>query len=110
MQVHHDESLEYREILLGARARFVHSESMTIAEWQFEAQVDLPEHSHSNEQITKLLSGEFEITIDGEVIRLLSGASVVIPANAVHSGRSISDCHIIDVFHPAREDFKSYGQ
>ena len=95
---------------MGADARFIHSENITLAEWRFQANVDLPEHSHQNEQITKLISGEFELTVDGKKILLKAGSSVIIPPNAVHSGTSITECHIIDVFNPVREDFKSYAE
>ena len=107
MQIYHNETLAMSEFMKGADARFVHSDSITLAEWRFQANVDLPEHSHSNEQITKLISGEFELTIDGEKVLLKAGSSVIIPSNAVHSGKAITDCHIIDVFTPVREDFKS---
>ena len=107
MEIFHNETLEMTEFLKGADARFVHSESMTLAEWRFQANVDLPEHSHSNEQITKLISGQFELTINGEKVLLTAGSSVIIPPNAVHSGKAITDCHIIDVFTPVREDYKS---
>ena len=95
------------EFLEGANARFVHSDNITLAEWRFQANVNLPEHSHSNEQITKLISGKFELTIEGEKVLLKAGSSVIIPPNAVHSGKAITECHIIDVFTPVREDFKS---
>ena len=110
MDVFHDETLKMSEFLEGAEARFIHSENITLAEWRFKANVNLPEHSHNNEQITKIISGEFELTLDGEKILLKTGSSVIIPPNAVHSGRAITECHIIDVFNPVREDFKSYGE
>ncbi len=108
MNIFRDEALKMSEFMKGAKARFVHSDKMTLAEWKFQAEVDLSEHSHSNEQITKILSGKFELTVSGETVLLKTGDSVVIPGDAIHSGRSITECHIIDVFNPAREDFKSY--
>jgi quercetin dioxygenase-like cupin family protein len=66
----------------------------------------LPEHSHPHEQITNILSGEFELTVDGEPIRLHAGDYLVIAPDAVHSGRSITDCRILDVFCPVREDYR----
>ena len=107
MDIFHNETLEMSEFMKGADARFVHSDNITLAEWKFQANVELPEHSHSNEQITKLLSGKFELTIEGEKVLLKAGSTVVIPPNAVHSGKAITECHIIDVFTPVREDFKS---
>ncbi len=110
MDIFHDETLEMSEFLEGVKARFIHSENITLAEWQFQAGVDLPEHSHSNEQITKLISGEFELTIGGKRVLLKTGSSVIIPPNVVHSGRSVTASHIIDVFNPVREDLKSSAE
>jgi quercetin dioxygenase-like cupin family protein len=98
--------LERKELLPGARARFVHSNSMTLAHWEFEAGVLLPEHSHPHEQITNVVDGEFELTIEGEPHRLEAGIVVVIAPNARHSGRAITDCRLFDVFYPVREDFR----
>ena len=110
MKLFHNDTIKTLELIEGTKAKIIHSENITLAEWEFQPGVVLPEHSHSNEQITKLISGEFEITIDGELVCLKAGSSVIIPPNAIHSGRSITKCHIIDVFHPIREDFKAYSE
>ncbi len=70
--------LELKELLPGARARFVHSENMTLSHFEFEAGVLLPEHSHPHEQITDILDGVFELTIEGEPHRLETGMVAVI--------------------------------
>ena len=79
---------------------------MTIAHWHFEPGTDLPEHSHPHDQITNIIEGEFELTVDGEREILKSGHYRVISPNAVHSGRSITACRIIDVFSPVRDDYR----
>ena len=45
---------------------------------------------------------------DGKVIdhRLREGDTFFIPPNVPHSGRSITNCRIIDVFCPVREDYR----
>jgi len=95
-----------REIIKGAKAKFVHTDAMTMSLWSFEKGTDLPVHSHMHEQMTKLLSGQFEMTVDGETKILTENDVVVIPSNSVHSGRAISDCQLLDVFHPVREDYR----
>ena len=98
--------VEEREIVPGYRARFVHGASLTLAFWQVEAGAILPEHSHPHEQASNLLSGEFELTVSGECHQLTPGVVVVIPPNAVHTGRAITACQILDVFQPVREDYR----
>jgi quercetin dioxygenase-like cupin family protein len=40
------------------------------------------------------------------VTQILGPGSVgIIPPNAVHSGRALTDCRILDVFSPVREDY-----
>lgn len=98
--------IEGKEILPGLIGRFVHSESMTVAYWNFEPDVSLPGHSHEHEQIVNVIEGTFELTVAGEVHRLEPGSVVVLSPNVSHSGRSITRCTVIDVFHPVRADFK----
>ncbi len=100
------EDLEPRELIPGTTVRFVHSDRVTVAHWHFDSEILLPEHSHLHEQITTIISGEFELTVDGQAITLAAGDYRVIPPDAVHFGRSITDCHIIDVFCPVREDYR----
>ncbi len=98
--------LKIRHLLPGTEARFVHSESMTMAFWSFDPGTDLPEHSHPHEQITTVIEGVFELNIDGETSRLEAGDVAVTPSGAVHSGRSVTRCRVIDAFHPVREDLR----
>lgn len=95
-----------QEIMPGFRGKLFHSDTMTVAFWEIDPGMDLPEHSHEHEQISNVLEGEFELTIDGVSKVMGPGDSAVIPSNAVHSGKSITACKVIDVFSPVREDYK----
>lgn len=95
-----------REIIKGARAKFVHTDGMTMSIWNFDEGAVLPAHSHFHEQMTKLISGKFEMTLDGETKVFTESDIAVIPPNVVHSGRAITACVMVDVFHPVREDYK----
>ena len=90
----------------GYRARMVHSESMTLAYWEVDAGAALPEHSHPHEQVASVIEGEFELTVGDEAHTLRPGDVVVIPPDVLHSGRAVTDCRLIDAFHPVREDYK----
>lgn len=100
-------AIEPIEIVKGYKARFVHSETMTITFWEVEAGSELPMHSHFHEQVSQILEGEFEMTIDGKTKIHKPGSILVIPSNVEHSGRSITACKILDIFSPVREDYKS---
>lgn len=98
--------IEKRKIIEGTEVRFVHSDSMTLAHWNFKSGANIPEHSHHHEQMTRVINGEFELTIDGESQVLTNNDVAVIPPHAVHSGKALTECYIIDVFHPVRKDYR----
>ncbi|MEN9686619.1 MAG: hypothetical protein RLZZ28_2405 [Bacteroidota bacterium] len=90
----------------GFLARFIHTENMTFSFLEIKAGSASAEHAHKQEQVAMLLEGIFELTIEGEPIRFEPGSVVIIPSNAKHSGLAITDCKLMDVFTPVREDFK----
>ena len=98
--------IEPKALVPNATARFIHTEHMTLAYWDFEAGGELGAHSHPHEQVSNVIEGVFELTVDGVPYHLEPGTAFVIPPNAVHSGRSITDSTLIDVFYPVREDYR----
>ncbi|MDX9906437.1 MAG: cupin domain-containing protein [Bacteroidales bacterium] len=95
-----------REIIPGYRARFVNCDNMTLAFWDITVGSPMPEHYHPNEQVTTLLEGEFMMTIGGETFHLKPGSVLVIPPNVGHKGHPLTDCRILDVFYPRREEYQ----
>jgi quercetin dioxygenase-like cupin family protein len=98
--------LPSREIFSGFKGHFVHSANMTFAHWIIEPGAVLPEHAHPHEQVVNMIEGEFELTINGETYRLTAGCVAVIPSNAIHSGKAMTRCRIMDAFYPIREDYR----
>ena len=99
-------SVEEREIVTGFHAKFAHTENMTATFWRVEAGAELPEHAHPHEQISMVVSGEFEMVLDGKKEILNAGMIALIPSNVKHGGRAITDCEIRDIFYPVREDYR----
>lgn len=100
------DALESREIVPGYHGRFVNGDQMTASNWQVEEGALLPEHAHPHEQISVVLEGMFELTINGEARQLVPGDVAVIPGNVPHSGRAITACRVMDVFSPPREEYR----
>jgi len=98
--------LNEAEPVPGFKVRFVHSENMTVAHWAVRAGSVLPAHSHHHEQVTQVIEGEFELTVENQTFRMGPDTVVVIDAHQHHTGRAVSDCRIIDVFYPVREDYR----
>ncbi len=90
----------------GYVGKLVHAETMTIVYWTVQAGCDVPTHSHPHEQVVTMLEGEFELVMDGESMTMRPGDVLVIPGNVPHSGHSITQCKLMDVWHPCREDYQ----
>lgn len=100
------ESIEPKEIISGYEAKFIHTETMTLAFWTVKAGAVMPMHQHFHEQISQVLQGKFELTIGDESKVFEPGTVAVIPSYVPHGGVAITDCKLIDIFSPVREDYK----
>ncbi len=100
------DTIQPKEVVPGYMARFIHTPHMTFSYLSVKAGAALPEHSHPHEQVAHVLKGEFQLTLAGDPIRFGPGEVVVIPSNAPHSGLAITDCELLDVFTPVREDYR----
>lgn len=100
------DSLPSKEIVKGYHARTIHTGTMTFVYWTVEAGHSIPIHSHMHEQVAHVLTGEFELTVEGETKVLKPGIVAVIPPHIPHGGKAITDCLLLDVFQPEREDYK----
>lgn len=98
--------IELREIIKGYKARFIHTEKITLAFWEVEKGAKMPMHSHPQEQSAQVTEGTFELTVHGHTEICKKGSVVIIPSNVMHSGVALTDCKLLDVFCPVREDYK----
>ena len=95
-----------REVVPGFIGKFLHTGRMTVSMWKVTSGSRLPTHSHPHEQVTIVVKGRLEMSLAGSVKVLEPGIVASIPPDAEHSGRALSDCDIIDVFSPVREDYR----
>lgn len=98
--------LPLQEVFPGILGRLVHTELTTIADFSIAAGTQLPEHQHPHEQTSTVLAGRFRFWVAGEERILEAGEVAIIPGGVPHRGEALTDCRIIDVFAPVREDYK----
>ncbi len=99
--------LDQTPITPGIGRRSVYLENLMLTFVDFEPGIPLPRHSHPHEQITLILEGRLEFTLDQETRILNAGEGVTIPSNTPHSARSLDGpARVLDAWHPVREDYK----
>ena len=82
----------------GAKAWIHQAESSQLVFFQFEAETDLPAHSHRYPQWGIVIEGEMEMKI-GERPRIFKkGDEYLIPAGATHSAKFFSRTRVMDLF------------
>ena len=99
-------NLKQREVIPGFNGKFVNGENITWAFWDIKKDSSIPDHFHIHEQIMHVISGDFEFTINGLTSVFSEGDTIVIPSNIPHRGKALTNCKIMDVFSPKREEYK----
>jgi len=95
-----------KEIAPGYFSKIIHTEGNTINFIEVKAGLASPRHQHPHHQCAFVIEGQFELTVNDVPQILDTNTFAVIPSNVWHSGRAITDCKLIDIFNPVREDFK----
>jgi quercetin dioxygenase-like cupin family protein len=84
---------------------YFHSPSMTFAHYDFKRGASIHEHFHPQEEVYEVIEGELDLTIDGVTQIARAGLVAIVPANALHSVKALTDGRVIIVDYPARHDF-----
>ena len=99
-------TLDVIERLPGWYGRYFHTSSMTFAHYDFTRGASIHEHSHPQEEVYEVIEGELEITIDNLARIAKPGLVAIVPANAPHSVKALTDGRAIIIDHPLRSDFQ----
>jgi quercetin dioxygenase-like cupin family protein len=99
-------TLPVKEVIEGYTAKAIHTGEMSFVYWSVKAGASMPLHQHVHVQVAHVLTGRFELVVDGVNKVLEPGIVAVIPSNHWHGGRALTDCTLLDVFQPVREDYK----
>ncbi len=98
--------VKQKKLIEGIIGQYVHGATTTLGYVTLAKGSQLPLHHHPQEQLTYMLDGKLEMHIGDELVVLEPGTVKVIPSNTPHSAVALTDCKLIDVFSPVREDYK----
>ena len=98
--------VELKELGGGVlRKVLAYSEELMSVEVRFEKGAVGAMHTHPHTQISYVLEGKFEATIDGETMIIAKGDTYVTPPNAPHGVACLEAGVLLDIFTPMRKDF-----
>lgn len=103
----HIKNIPPKELVAGFTGHYAHGKNMTLGYIEIKAGNHLQQHHHVHEQITYIIEGQLDMVIGGEAFSLTDGMYHVILSNTPHSAVAITDCKVIDIFGPVREDYKT---
>lgn len=98
--------IKTREIVPGFTGKYYHASSMSIGWLDAKAGHSVPMHSHVHEQVSYVQEGKMLFVIEDEQFILEAGMAITVAPNLKHGATAITDCVLIDVFSPMREDYK----
>ena len=98
-----ESDLKAKQVLEGITLRAVAGDKTMMT---FEPNAVIPPHKHPHEQITYVIEGEMEFTVEGETKVLKAGDGVVIYSNQEHSAKILNKpAKAVDAWYPIREDY-----
>lgn len=102
-----ESDLKAKQVLEGITLRAVSGDKTMMTFFEFEPNAVIPPHKHPHEQITYIIEGEMEFTVEGETMILKNGDGVVILSNQEHSAKVLDKpAKAVDAWHPIREDYR----
>ncbi len=97
--------LPVTERLPGWHGRYFHTGNMTFAHYDFVRGSTIHQHFHPQEEVYEVVAGELEVTIEGVTRIARPGVVAIVPSNARHSVKALTDGQLIVIDSPARRDF-----
>ena len=102
------EEIPFEKLGKLIRRRFVHGESIMLAQLRMAHGAVVPLHSHHNEQLSYILEGALKFWIgaeEGEAIVVGVEETLLLPAHLPHKVEALEDSVVLDLFSPPREDW-----
>lgn len=83
------------EVMEGISRQIITGDSFTLVRYTYQPGSVFPLHSHPEEQLTIVHSGEIEFTVGGQTVLLKEGMFATIPAGVPHGARVTGDVPVV---------------
>lgn len=101
--------MQREEVTDQMSRRMVVGKNQMLTVWNMKKGAHSSAHSHPEEQIFWILSGQIEFEIDGQRRRCGPNDVGIIPGNTVHEAWVLEDVEMINMFSPVRTDYLTQG-
>lgn len=101
------EDLEWEVIREGVARKVVQAHNGTVVLNRFNPGHKPFPHKHLHEQVSTIIKGQLDFSVDGKIFPMKEGDILVIPSNAVHFATATGneECLNLDFFAPRRDDY-----
>ncbi len=82
---------EFTEARPGIVGSTFHTPQLTVTMYRYSPGSTWEEHSHPQDQITTVLEGQIDFSVNGRVVRLGPGESAALPGETPHAATVPSD-------------------
>ena len=105
----HVDSIPPQQVWDGILSRAIHGNELTLTLLELDANFEVPEHRHENEQLGILVQGAVTFDIGGEIADVRPGGMWRILGNVPHSVKTGPDgAVIVEAFAPPRSDWDRF--
>jgi quercetin dioxygenase-like cupin family protein len=88
------------------RQVLVHSPAMMLVRHQMRKGWHGVAHRHPHEQMVYILSGRLRVRVGNAWCEAAEGDNFIVKSNAEHEAEALEDSVVLDIFTPAREDYR----
>ena len=91
----------------GIKFKAAYGKNAMITIFDIDPNSVVPKHKHPHEQISYVIQGAVEFTLEGETRLLKEGEGVVILPNQEHGAKALfKPVKILDAWNPIREEYR----
>ncbi|MHA1270604.1 MAG: cupin domain-containing protein [Candidatus Helarchaeota archaeon] len=106
LQINIDDKEEIEVIKGIFRKTLVYDNNLMLVQFRLLKGANLPLHSHPHEQMGYIISGKLEFYVNDKTTILKTGDSYLVKGNIEHGAKVLENSIVIDIFSPARDDYK----